>query len=193
MTTVRGLFGHDYAVMDGDFGTALAGWNSLFSAVAGVSATLLGLLFVALGLNPRIMADDGPTGLRVWSSHTFHSFLVLLILGIAGLVPASSRETLVITLTILAVQGIVRVVVDARQMRRDPDRQWSGRHALLRFVSPGLAYVAMALAAYGVWQGNSDALGWLIAVVFLLMTSALVSCWEILKAVGDLPNPDAGT
>ena len=75
-------FGHDYAVMDGDFGTALAGWNSLFSAVAGVSATLLGLLFVALGLNPRIMADDGPTGLRVWSSHTFHSFLVLLILGI---------------------------------------------------------------------------------------------------------------
>jgi hypothetical protein len=177
--------------MDGDFGTALAAWDALFSAVAGVSATLIGLLFVALGLNPRIMADDGPTGLRVWSSHTFHSFLVLLILGIAGLVPASSRETLAVTLTILAAQGIVRVIVDTRRISHDPDRRWSGRHALLRFVAPGLAYVAMALAAFGVWHSDPDALGWLIAVVFLLTTSALASCWEILKAVAELPAPDS--
>lgn len=177
--------------MDGDFGTAVAAWNSFFSAVAGVSATLVGLLFVAVGLNPRIMDDDGPTGLRVWSTHTFHSFVVLLILGIAGLVPASSRETLAVTLSILSVQGIARVIFDTRQIRTDPDRRWSGRHALLRFVSPGLAYLAMALAAYGVWQSDADALAWLIAVVFLLMMSALASCWEILKLIGDLPSPDA--
>jgi hypothetical protein len=174
--------------MDADFATALTTWNSFFSAVAGVSATLVGLLFVALGLNPRIMADDGPTGLRVWSTQTFHSFFVLLVVGIAGLVPASSRETLAVTLTLLAVQGIARVVFDARQVSRDPDQRWSGRHAAFRFVAPGLAYLAMALAAYGVWQSDPDTLAWLIAVVFLLMTSAVASCWEILKAVGDL-NP----
>ena len=71
--------------MNGDFAAALADWHEFFTAVAGIAATLVGLLFVALGLNPRIMADDGPTGLRVWSGETFHSFVVLLILGLAAL------------------------------------------------------------------------------------------------------------
>src|SRR3712207_3029792 len=45
----------------------LDAWHDFFTAVAGVAATLVGLLFVALALNPAVMADDAPTGLRTWA------------------------------------------------------------------------------------------------------------------------------
>lgn len=168
-----------------DFAADLDSWSEFFTAVAGISATLIGLLFVALGLNPRIMADDGPTGLRVWSGETFHSFLVLLIISIAWLVPSSTGETLAITLGIIGAQGIIRVVGDALRVRRDPDPNWSSRHALFRFFSPGLAYLFILWAATGIWRHDSGALDWFVAIVFLLLISAMVSCWELLKAVGE--------
>lgn len=173
-----------------DFAAALEAWDAFFATVAGISATLVGLLFVAIGLNPRIMADDGPTGLRVWSGFTFHSFLVLLVIGIVGLVPVSARETLAVTLAILGIQGIARVITDVRRVRSDPDRTWSGWHSLLRFASPGAAYVICLWVAYGIATNDPDELGWLVAVVFLLLISALASCWELLKEIGDRPRAE---
>ena len=183
--------------MNGDFAAALADWHEFFTAVAGIAATLVGLLFVALGLNPRIMADDGPTGLRVWSGETFHSFVVLLILGLAALVPADTGETLAITLAILGVQGIVRVMTDARRVRNARGESLGSWGAITRFISPGLAYVITLWTAYAVWTKNADALAWFVAIVFLLMIGALASCWDLLKAVGALnrggPPPSAGS
>lgn len=169
--------------MGTDFANILEPWHDFFATVAGLSGTLVGLLFVALSLNPIIMTDDGPTGLRVWSGVTFHSFMVLLIMGIVGLVPSDARTTFVVTLLILGVQGFIRVIHDMRRVRADPDPTWGGRHALIRFVSPTVAYVAMLAVAYGVWIGEPGYLGWLVAVVFCLTISAVASCWDLLGSV----------
>ena len=72
--------------MDDRF-AALAEWHDFFAAVAGVAATLVGLLFVALALNPAVMADDGPAGLRTWAGQTFHSFLMVLVIALVVLIP----------------------------------------------------------------------------------------------------------
>jgi hypothetical protein len=170
--------------MDAEFGSALAEWHEFFSTIAGVSGTLIGLLFVALGLNPSIMADDGPTGLRLWSAQTFHSLLVLLVIGLAGLVPARAGNAFVITLVIVGVQGILRVIANLRRLVADRDPEWNLRQGLLRFVSPTLAYVACLLLAYGAWVKDPDALSWLIAIVFLLTMNAASSCWDLLKEIG---------
>ncbi|HET7095123.1 MAG TPA: hypothetical protein VFI22_16650 [Thermomicrobiales bacterium] len=166
------------------FGAALGEWNDFYTAVAGVSATLVGLLFVALALRPEVMRDDGPSGLRVWSGQTFHNFLVVLVVGLIALIPDDSRNTLVITLAIVGAQGIVRVALDLRRARRDPDPRWSSAGALMRFVSPTIAYLLCLWLAQAFWRGDGDALGWLVAVVFLLMMSAASNCWDLLKAIG---------
>jgi hypothetical protein len=171
--------------MDANFTAALVEWHDFFAAVAGVSGTLVGLLFVALGLNPAIMADDSPAGMRVWAGQTFHSFIVLLILGLTGLVPTDPRETLTITLVILGLQGLVRAATDLRRVRADPDPDWGGGRALTRFVSPALAYLICLWLAYQVWQRDADALGWLIAIVIMLTISAAASSWDLLKTIGD--------
>ena len=85
---------------------ALAEWHDFFAAVAGVSATLVGLLFVALAFNPAVMADDGPAGLRTWAGHTFHSFLLVLVIALVVLIPDTGPLGLGLPLLILGVWGV---------------------------------------------------------------------------------------
>jgi hypothetical protein len=170
--------------MTPDFATALLEWHDFFAAVAGVSGTLVGLLFVALGLNPAIMADDSPAGLRVWAGQTFHSLLVVLVIGLAGLVPARVGDTFAYTLAFLGIQGVIKVVIDLRSTLADHDPYWTVRQTGLRFLSPGLAYAICLWLAYSVWQEDADALGWLIAVVLFLTMSAASSCLDLLKEIG---------
>src|SRR5215210_4363999 len=95
--------------------TALADWHDFFAAVAGIAATLLGLLFVALALNPAVMADHGPAGLRTWAGQTFHSFLMVLVFALVILIPDTGPLGLGVPLLILGVWGVVRVIADMRR------------------------------------------------------------------------------
>jgi hypothetical protein len=167
------------------FVESVIGWRDFFGAVAGASATLVGLLFVALALNPAIMADDGPAGLRAWTGQTFHSFLTLLILALVVLIPDPSPTTLGISLLFISGQGMLRVVKDFRGARADPDPEWHGRSGFQTFGYPIGAYIICLWVSIEVWRGDPDMMGWLVAVVFLLVISASISCWELLKTIGD--------
>ena len=177
--------------MDADFAAAAAEWHDFYAAVAGAAATLVGLLFVALALSPAVMADDAPAGPRVWAGQTFHSFLVVLGIALAGLIPAESPRGLAVALLVLGAQGVARVLGDLRRVRADPDPAWGGRRARWRFASPAAAYALCLWAAAEAWRGAVAALSWLVAVLFLLTMAAAANCWDLLKAIGapDPPGP----
>ena len=94
---------------------AVIEWHTFFAAVAGVAATLVGLLFVALALNPAVMADKSPAGLRTWAGQTFHSFLLVLVIALVVLIPEPDPVGLGLPLLILGVWGVARVIADAAQ------------------------------------------------------------------------------
>jgi hypothetical protein len=164
--------------------TALLDWHDFFTAVTAIAGTLIGLLFVVIGLNPAIMIDTSHTGMRVLAGQTFHSFLVLLLIGLAALVPSDYGTTLFISLVIVGVQGVVRVVHDVRLARTDPDPEWSGRAAVTRVISPSLAYIMALYMAYGIWRQDDGVLDWFVGVVLLLTISAATSCWDLMEAIG---------
>jgi hypothetical protein len=171
--------------MDANFASELAAWHEFFAAVAGIAATLVGLLFVALGLNPRIMGDAGPAGMRTLAGMTFHSFLIVLVIALIALIPGESGEAIVITLLIVGAQGVWRVVSDLRRWRASPDPLFSRREMWVDMLFPALAYAICLWVAFRIWNGDSDALGWLVAVVFLLLMSAAANSWDLLKAIGE--------
>ncbi len=171
--------------MDPNFGAELSEWHDFFATVAGVSGTLVGLLFVAVGLNPSIMADESPAGLRILAGQTFHSFLVLLIVGIVGLVPDGTGQSLMITLAIVGVQGVVRVAYDLSQARVHPDQDWRGKQAVFRVISPFLAYVTCLWLVVVIWRQDASSLTWFIMVVLLLTIGASATCWDLLKVIGE--------
>ena len=178
--------------MDDRF-AALAEWHDFFAAVAGVAATLVGLLFVALALNPRVMADKSPAGLRIWAAQTFHDFLTVLIVALILLIPDADAMGLGVPLLILGVWGIVRVVWAARRVRSDPAPEWHGRRVLGRFASPLVGYAITIWAGAEVLGGDADAVGWLVATVFFLMVSASSNCWDLLREIGDSHRDGSST
>jgi len=58
------------------FAVQIAPWQEFFTTVSCFAATLVGLLFVGLGLNPRIMAVGGPPDTRVLAAQTLHNVLL---------------------------------------------------------------------------------------------------------------------
>jgi hypothetical protein len=163
--------------------TALLDWHDFFAAVTAIAGTLIGLLFVVIGLNPAIMADTSHAGMRVLTGQTFHSFLVLVLIGLSALVPSDYGTTILISLIIVGLQGIVRVVHDVRLARTDPDPEWSGRAALTRVISPTIAYAMSLYMAYGIWRQDVGALDWFVGVVLLLTISAATSCWDLMGEI----------
>jgi hypothetical protein len=164
---------------------AVMEWHDFFAAVAGVAATLVGLLFVSLALNPAVMADDGPAGLRTWAGQTFHSFLTVLAVALVVLIPDAGPLGLGLPLLILGVWGVARVISDARRVRNDPAPEWHGLAVLTRFASPLAGYVIALWVGTQILLGDADAVGWLVASVFFLMMSAASNCWDLLREIGD--------
>jgi hypothetical protein len=163
---------------------AVAGWHDFHAALAGISATLLGLLFVGLAINPAVMRDDGPDGMRTWAGLTFHNFLIVLAIALVVLIPEQSAEGIAIPLGLMCVHGVYRVARDIHRASRDPDPDWRGLRALSRFAIPGTAYALGVWSAVLAWRQDIDAMYVLVWVVFLLVMSAAASCWDLLKVIG---------
>jgi hypothetical protein len=164
---------------------ALAAWHDFFAAVAGAAATLVGLLFVALALNPAVMADDGPAGLRTWAGQTFHNFLMVLVVALVALVPDAGPVGFGLPLLVLGGWGVARVAGDARRVRRDPAPEWHGRGVLTRFAAPLAGYAIAVWVGARALGGEAEAVGWLVPTVFLLTMSAAGNCWDLLREIGD--------
>ena len=81
-------------------------------ALAGIAATLLGLLFVGLAINPAVMQDHSPDGMRTWAGLTFHNFLIELAIALVVLIPEQSAEGLAIPIGIMCAHGVYRVARD---------------------------------------------------------------------------------
>jgi hypothetical protein len=163
----------------------LSEWQGFYSAVAGVSATLVGLLFVGLALNPSIMADRSPAGLRTWAGQTFHSFLMVLTIALVALIPDPGPSGFGIPLLILSAFGLLRLLRDAASVRTDPDPEWHGPRVAMRFAVPFAGYVIAVWVGLEAMLGDGSAVGWLVASIFLLMMNATANCWDLLKEIGD--------
>ncbi|MGI9253155.1 MAG: hypothetical protein ACR2J8_05380 [Thermomicrobiales bacterium] len=159
-------------------------WHDFYAAVAGISATLIGLLFVGLALNPAIMADRSPAGLRTWAGQTFHSFLMVLTIGLLALIPGPGPHSFGLPLVIVAGLGLFRLLRDAARARHDPDPAWRGR-LLMRFAVPLAGYATALWVGIAALRGDPSAVRWLVASIFLLMMNATENCWDLLKEIGD--------
>jgi hypothetical protein len=166
------------------FADQIQSWQGFFTTVAGLAATLAGLLFVGLGLNPRIMAPNGPPGMRVLAAQTFHHFLVLLVIALIALTPTETARPLAVTLLIVGVQGLVRVGIDLRRAQRAYDPHWGMVQAVARSVWPAVAYALCLWLGIDLWDDVPDALDSMVIVVLLLLVHVSINCWDLLAAIG---------
>lgn len=167
----------------------LQDWTNFYTAVAGVAGVLVGLLFVALALNPSIMNDNAPAGLRVWSGETFHSLITMLTFALLFLIPDPSGLVLGITIVLVTLGGFRQFRRDFRTLRTDPDPSWSQRTAgLKRFGYLLAAYFSALVIGIGLALNQRDMVDWMVLPIFLLLINSAINCLNILREVGNLPE-----
>jgi hypothetical protein len=159
----------------------LESWANFFTASAEVSATLAGLVIVAVSVNlQKILAHRQ---LPPRASSTVAVLMMVVMLGLAALVPqpsaAFAAEIFVgaaITLVILLACG--RVIV--REHLKD------GRPTFELIVGlPGgpLATLAFLLGATLLWGGHASGLYWIAAGIVVALLFAVLNAWVFLIEV----------
>ncbi len=178
--------------MEGSFSQVLEPWRDYYTLAGTAAATFMGLLFVSVSLNPRIMADDGPQGLRAWAGGTMSNLIALLILSLFCMMPDLDNRTFGTALLITGGQGIVRGGWRLRDILRDRTRDsaWSLPTIVWRGVVPLLAYVIAIYVAFDVYNGSEGSLDLLVIVAFLLVSSGAGAAWELLKVLGNRDASD---
>jgi hypothetical protein len=110
----------------------IAAWQPFFITLAGIGATLAGLLFVAISLHPVDKYGEAKVNLRRLAEHTFADLVQVLFLGMffiaPGQLPSFYASSIILTV-ILGMSGPARRLLEAW---RDRDHTIHREHFIRR-------------------------------------------------------------
>src|SRR5690242_11902507 len=86
-------------------------WSTFFSVSAGASATLLGLLFVAVQIHLRALTEDPSSRWRALARSTFLNYTNLFILSLMMIFPYINNLVYGYILFVVVGIGIVRLAL----------------------------------------------------------------------------------
>lgn len=140
-----------------DFAHVIGAWQPFFITLAGVCATLAGLLFVALSLHAGALRDAGNANLRRLAQLTFGDLVQILFVGMfysVPLAPASFYGMATLLIVALGIPDLGGKLLEALR-----DRQHS-QHRLYIFRRLGAAVLGRTLlvvGAVGLLRQHDDA------------------------------------
>ena len=160
--------------MDSSFNPSA--WHDFAIAVAGASAALAGLLFVAMSINVREILSEASLPSR--AAGAIVTLVTPLIFSIFLLVPASSKNVLGIEL--IGV-GVVAGVALARLLG---PHESDGRSASAWLFGTALPATLLAgattLAGVGILTTAIGGLSWLVVAVIAAIFGGLLQAWVLL-------------
>ncbi len=154
----------------------ISSWHPFFATQATVSATLTGLLFVALSINLRhILSLEGLAGR---AAEALLLLLLPVLVGLAGTLPQTSLRALGLEVLGLAVATWV-VVSRLLVMARTPARDRPRREFAIRAVLCQLALLPMVVAGALLATGHAGGLWWQAAATFACIGAGVADAWVL--------------
>jgi hypothetical protein len=169
-----------------DFAQAVERWHDFYFALAGISATLVGLLFVVVSLKREVLRNPRFADLTNMVELTFNNFLALTLFALLFLVPGQTPPGISFPVILI---GVVMLVSNFREIR---DANRHAEHPIRQILMPGRLIIpqisVLSALAYGFWiltslfilNGQTDALNWLAVPALLLLASATQTAWSFL-------------
>jgi hypothetical protein len=112
-------------------------WHDFYLTMGTASASLIGLLFVALSLNLDAVMGESRDHVRAFAEQAFNSFSTVLLIAVCFLIPQHTADDLGVVYVVLAIIGGYRMLRRARTVWRaeggiDSARWLSGAWRCLR-------------------------------------------------------------
>jgi modulator of FtsH protease len=155
-----------------------ADWHDFFTAAVGASAALLGLLFVAISINLKLILKHRHLPGR--AAGTLGTMLSVLVVGCFGLAPGQANRTLGVE--ILAAGAVVATqaiwVSVGKRSEGDPLSWTLGNLPILLF--PALAFVGGGCSLFA---GSGGGLYWVLAGAVLAFVGTSLNAWVLLVEI----------
>ena len=168
--------------MDTSFEQTVAAWTGFYAYFGAASATLLGLLFVALSLRLNLFHQMQVEDVRDYAVQRFGQFMALVLISALFLIPHQRPLGIGLPIALLAALGILwqahvwRVSI---RVNAPNDLYEQARIALYVFtlaLYAGLLAVGVAIGRDATWV-----LLWLAILSLVLLTAAVVGAWTLLS------------
>jgi hypothetical protein len=155
-----------------------ADWHGFFNAAVGASAALLGLLFVAISINLKLILEHRHLPGR--AAGTLGTLLSVLVVGIFGLAPGQSHR--ILGVEILATGAVVAtlaiLVSVGKRSQGDPIIWTLGNLPIL--LLPALAFVG---GGCSLLAGSGGGLYWILAGTVLTFVGTALNAWVLLVEI----------
>jgi hypothetical protein len=156
-----------------------SGWHDLLVAVAGASAALAGLLFVAISINLRQILDVPVLPSRAASA--LGALFLALIVSVLALVPGQSRTVLGAELLVCAVP--IWLATTYRYVHAGRAEQQSRFAYGSDLTVAELAVVPVVGAGVSLVTGAGGGLYWLVPGFVFAFITAAVNGWVLLVEI----------
>ncbi len=152
-------------------------WTSFFSAQVSASATLTGLLFVAVSINlTRILEFQQ---LAALTAKALAMLMAVLLTSTFCLVPGQTRQTLGLELAVFGVFSWIVITFLLRAAVRDNSYITPGERFFKTVISHA-ATLPTIVCGVSLLVGRGGGLYWLLGTVFLALLGAIFDGWVLL-------------
>ena len=156
-------------------------WHDLFVAVAGASAALAGLLFVAVSINlTRIL--QYPT-LPARAAQTVTMLGLLLVESIFVLVPGQSRVALGTELWVLGLVVVVGFAISYARPWSERGGDVTAGRLVLQGTILALASLPTVIAGASLMADGGGGLYWLVGGLVAGFAGAIINAWVLLVEI----------
>jgi hypothetical protein len=162
--------------MDMNYAYGSETWQTFYATIAGATAALAGLLFVALSLHLRAIITN--PALLGQAREALGGFLSILVLAILVLIPGQGRHLLGAE---LIASGFVLVFFSVH-LQRQTLRHLPAQHRLhlvLHLAPINLGTAMILIAGISLLLGQGGGLFWLMPTVLLYLLNALNNAWML--------------
>jgi hypothetical protein len=160
----------------------IAGWSGFLAVAAEVTATLTGLIFVAVSINLARIVEF--PGLPERAAETIVQLLGALIISLIALVPGQSALLVGVELAVGgAILWILQTRLQLRSFRKLRSSEASDRRPIITIALAQLAAVPFVLAGITLALGTLGGLYWLVPGLIFSMIIGVATAWVLLVEI----------
>jgi hypothetical protein len=158
-------------------------WFYFYAVIGAAAATLTGLLFVALSMNPVVALSRGPEGSRRLAEQAFQNYLAVLMVSLLALFPDMSLIIFGRTTLVVVASWTVWVLVRLYQAAAEPSVHETRLEAIRHHLSTLIGFGLLIYAAARMALDGGDTRDTLAGANMVLLFSATEKAWGLLNRI----------